>query len=166
MRDKIKHPQLFPVTRYCIDSSAMIDLAKWYPRDIFPKIWDELGNMVKREVLISHLQVYAEIQKKDDELFKWCKKNKKMFKDVDECQKKAIKEIQGKYDPDYWNREISKTSPWADPWLIAISICEEKVIIVTNEGNKPNHIPYVASVFRVKCLNLLNFFRDIRIKYQ
>ncbi|MFA4842986.1 MAG: DUF4411 family protein, partial [Candidatus Omnitrophota bacterium] len=58
---------------------------------------------------------------------------------------------------------INKTSPWADPWLIALAICEQ-TMVVTEESNKPNKIPFVADLLGVKCLKLIDFFRTIGLK--
>ena len=52
---------------------------------------------------------------------------------------------------------------WADPWIIALAICEE-AIIVSDERNSPDRIPYIASRFGITTLNLLDFFRDIRLE--
>ena len=94
----------------------------------------------------------------------WCKQNKKMFIDIDDCQRMEIKKIQKKYNPSYWNSEINKNGPWADPWLIALSICEN-LILVTDEGNSENSIPYIANILKVKCLGRIDFFREIGVKY-
>jgi len=161
-----KQERLFPVSVYCIDASALINIIRYpgYPRDVFPTIWGKLENMVKRDELISHIEVYEEIKKRNDPIYQWCKQNKNMFKDIDDCQIKELENIKIKYDLDYWNTEINRGGPWADPWLIALSICED-AIIVTDEKNTPNHIPYIANHFNKQCLNLIDFFLKIGIKY-
>lgn len=87
-----------------------------------------------------------------------------MFKDMDECQIRKIQEVKNRYDKTYWENEINKTTPWADPWIIALGICEE-AIIVTDEKNTQNRIPAIASLLKIKCLELLDFFKEIGIKY-
>lgn len=157
-----KQLKLFASKTYCIDSDSLIEL-KRYPKDVFPSIWDKVEQMSKGGELISHLEVYKEITNGSDELVVWCKRHKKVFKDVDECQLRELKNVKTHYDENYWTTEINKTSPWADPWLIALGICEEATV-VTEESNKPNKIPFVADLLKVKSLNLLNFFREIGIK--
>jgi len=161
-----KQQKLFPVSLYCIDASALINLTRYpgYPRDIFPAIWEKLENMVKRGELISHVEVYKEIEKIRDPIYQWCKKHKKMFKDVDDCQIRELENIQHQYNREYWNNEINKGGPWADPWLIALSICED-AIIVTDEKNTLNHIPCIANAFQRRCLNLIYLFKEVGIKY-
>lgn len=157
-----KQLKLFTSKTYCIDSDSLIEL-KRYPKDVFPSIWDKVEQMSKGGELISHLEVYKEITIGSDELVVWCKRHKKVFKDVDECQLKELKNVKTHYGENYWTTEINKTGPWADPWIIALGICEEATVI-TEESNKPNKIPFVADLLKVKSLNLLNFFREIGIK--
>lgn len=126
--------------------------------------WDKLENMIKSGEFISHAEVYKELEIGRDEIYDWCKTNKKMFRDVDECQIQKFQEVKEQYDKTYWENEISKTGPWADPWVIALGICEE-AIIVTDEKNTQNKIPFVSDKVRVKWLGLLDFFKKIGIKY-
>lgn len=148
---------------YCIDSDSLIEL-KRYPIDVFPSVWQKIEAMAKSGDLISHFEVHKEITNGKDEIADWGKSHRKIFKDVDECQSTEIVKVQGKYDADAWAREINKTSPWADPWLIALALCEQQGMVVTEESNKPNKIPFVADLLGVKCLKLIDFFRTIGIK--
>ncbi len=104
--------RLSPV--YCIDASALINL-KPYRRDIFPTIWKMIEGMAENGLLISHVEVYREIRVGKDEILKWCKKNKRIFKDIDDCQKRRFGMVGSKYDRHYWNVEVNKPGPWADP---------------------------------------------------
>jgi hypothetical protein len=158
-----RQAELFPKTVYCIDTSSLINL-KPYRRDVFPTIWNKLENMIKNGELLSPLEAYKEIEAVKDVIHNWCKNNKKMFRDADECQIQKLQDVKRQYDSNYWENEVNKTGPWADPWLIALSICE-KAIIVADEKNAPNRIPVISAVFGVKCLVLLDFFKEIRIKY-
>lgn len=124
----------------------------------------KLENMAKRGELISHIEVYKEIVKREGPIHQWCEQNKNMFKDIDECQMKELENIKTKYDRVYWDNEINKGGPWADPWVVALSICED-AIIITDEKNAPNHIPYIANHFNRRCLNLIDFFKEVGIKY-
>ena len=140
--------ELFPKIVYCIDTSSLINLIPpWkkdvYRRDVFPTIWEKLESMIKNEELISPLEVYKEIKVGQDEIYKWCKNNKKMFNDIDECQGQKLKDIKKQYDKKYWENEIRKPR-WADPWVIALSICE-RAIIVADEKNVPNRMNEIGN---------------------
>jgi hypothetical protein len=155
-------PELFPKTIYCIDTSSLINL-KPFRRDVFPSIWSKLESMVTNGELIAPLEVYGEIEIGKDKIYDWCKSNKEIFKDIDECQIQKLQEVKTKYDKNYWENEINKPK-WADPWVIALSICEEAVI-VADEKNTRNIISTISSMFELKCLELIDFFKEIGIKY-
>lgn len=112
--------------------------------------------MIKNGELISHEEVYKEIEVGKDVIYDWCKDNSKMFREIDGCQIQKFQGIKKQYDRNYWENAINKTSPWADPWVIALSICEEATI-VADEKNVPNRIPAISTVFGIKCLELLDF---------
>ncbi|MEM1609222.1 MAG: DUF4411 family protein [Thermoplasmata archaeon] len=167
----MRQRRLYPI--YCIDTSALINLTRYpgYPRDIFPAIWNKLESMIKGGEIISPIEVYEEIKARDDPIYKWCKQNKKMFIDIDNCQTQQLHQIERKYDLKVWEIQMNnvdtsgKRKPWADPWVISLGICED-AIIVTDEKNSPNHIPYIANAFKKQCLSLIDFFKAIGIKYE
>jgi len=158
--------QLRLTQTYCIDASSLIDLNRWYPRNmkIFFPIWGKIEDLVKNQSLISSTEVYREIKFGNDKLVRWCVKFKNMFLELDEEQIRILRRIERKYDPQYWKNEIGKTGAWGDPWIISISI-SHKSKIVTNENKiKSNRIPVIAQQFGIISLNLLEFFKEIGIK--
>jgi hypothetical protein len=164
----LRQLELFSKKVYCFDTSSIINLMPpWkkdiYRRDVFPTLWEKLENMITSGEIISPMEVYKEIKVGQDEIYKWCKKNKKMFKDIDDCQIQKFQDVKKQYDKNYWDTENSKPI-WADPWVIALSICEE-AIIIADEKNKSNKIPFVSAKFKIKVLTLLDFFKEIGIKY-
>jgi len=166
-----KQQRLFESKIYCIDASSIINLFHPrglpyppYPSDIFEGLWQKLEEVIRNGQLISHITVFKEISKRDDEAKKWCQKHKVIFKDIDDCQVEQIEEIKTKYSKSYWKAEINrKGQEWADPWVIALAICEE-AIIVSDERNSPDKIPYIANHFGINTLNLMGFFKDIGLK--
>jgi len=59
---------------YCIDTSSLIDLKK-FPQDIFPSLWQSIERLANEKRLIAPIEVKKEIEKKDDELKQWVKRN-------------------------------------------------------------------------------------------
>ena len=147
---------------YCIDTSALFNL-KPYFKDVFPTLWKKLDSMVKKGELISPKEVQNEVNRGKDEITDWCNKNKSLFIDVDDCQKQEILIIEAIYTRDTWIRETSKPGYWADPWVLALSICEE-AIIVADEVNRQDRLPNIAASLNVRCINLYEFFKEIGIK--
>lgn len=89
---------------YVIDSCSMIDLNRNNPIDIFPSLWKKIEGMIKSKMMVSHVEVFKEISKQDDELTEWVNKHKPMFKDVSEKQIKVVKEILKKF-PSFVKKE-------------------------------------------------------------
>jgi len=168
---KTKQPGLFKFKIYCIDTSSIINLFRHsglpyppYRADIFEGLWTKLDQIIKNGNLISHITVFEEISKRDDEGKRWCEKYKRIFKDIDDCQIEQIEKIKIKYNKSYWDAEINREGQeWADPWIIALAICEN-AIIVSDEKNFPNRIPYIANHFGINTLNLMDFLKDIGLK--
>jgi hypothetical protein len=149
---------------YCIDTSALIDLwRRYYPPDIFQSLWKDIEKLIYQGFIIAPQEVLKEIIKQDDELLEWAKRNRRMFEDLDEDQLKEVKII-GKDFPNFIdpNKEID-----ADPFLVALAKTKEWTIITSekpNPGGRPK-IPDVCKKYNVKCLSLIEFFREKAWKY-
>jgi len=169
--NKGKQQYLFKTEIYCFDASSIINLFRhgglWYPPypdDIFEGLWIKLEELIRNGEIISHITVLKEIERRDDKAKEWCYKHRRIFKDIDDCQIEKISEIKTKYSKSHWNAEINrKGQEWADPWLIALAICKE-AIIISDEKNESDRIPYIANHFGIITLNLMDFFRKIRLK--
>jgi len=151
---------------YCIDTSSLVDLKRWYPKSMktFVLIWDKIESLIRKDILISHVEVLREIKQGNDELVKWDTTNKKMFKDPDSEQIRNFEKIKRKYDSQYWENETRGDRPWGDPWIIALSITMDAIIVTDESRTKPNRIPTIAQQFGINSLNLLDFFKQIGIK--
>jgi hypothetical protein len=157
-----RQQELFHKTVYCIDTSSLINL-KPFRSDVFPTIWSKLEGMIKNGELIAPLEVYGEIGRGKDKIYDWCKSNKELFRDVNEYQIQQLQEVKKQYDKVYWENEINKPK-WADPWVVTLSICEH-AIVVADEKDTRNRIPAISSAFGLKYLKLIDFFKEIGIKY-
>jgi succinate dehydrogenase flavin-adding protein (antitoxin of CptAB toxin-antitoxin module) len=119
---------------YCIDTSALIDLWRDYPIDIFPSLLEEIEKLMSDEFLIAPKQVLDELEKIDDDLLKWVKKHKKMFINLDAEQIQLVKDILSKF-PNLI--DATKTIPDADPFIIALA-SSKNCIVITSE--KPSSV--------------------------
>ena len=150
--------KLFP--GYVIDTSAIIDLwRRYYPIDIFKSLWQEIDRLIKNDELISPREVFEEIKVGDDELFSWIKNQKKMFKELDNIQLLQVKKILIKF-PNWI--DPNKAIPEADPFIIALALAVGWTVITSEKystGSKPK-IPDVCKSFNIKCINLIDFFRE------
>ena len=154
---------------YIIDSCSLIDLNRHNPIDVFPSLWEKIGELIDSNMMISHIQVFNEITQQDDNLTEWLKKYKKMFKNVTQRQAELVSEILKKY-PSFV--KIYKQYD-ADPWLIALArevqenpqqnlFFNVKRLVVTEESLRGNKIkiPFVCKEFGIDCVNRVEMFRQ------
>jgi hypothetical protein len=155
---------------YVVDSSSLIELNLRYPIDIFPGTWNKLQTLIKKGLLISPVEVFKEIVLRDDSLGKWAKKNKNIFRELDESQIEIVKGILTKY-PNLAKSDNEVAA--ADAFLIALAVtCNEssqktltgavrKNLIVTEERIRGNRvrIPFVCKDYNIACINVIELFR-------
>ncbi|MCK4670026.1 MAG: DUF4411 family protein [Nanoarchaeota archaeon] len=152
---------------YIIDSSSLVRLNRNNPLDIFPTIWEHLEKLVKINRLVSPKEVLNEISQNDDQLSKWAKKQKKMFKDPTEKQIEMVKNILDKF-PSLIDVDRKYD---ADPWVIALAVeissnpqktlFSVKRLVVTEEiirGNKVR-IPLVCEDHSIETIDIITMFR-------
>ena len=158
---------LFTNEIYTIDMSSIKELHERYPKNLFPTIWQHIASLIQNAQLVSHIEVQREIKNTNyptDKLLLWSNKNKKIFLGIDACQTSKIPLIKSKYNLGEWQNKMNRTGPWADPYLIAMAICESAIIITQESKTKANRIPPIANELGVKSLNLLEFFQELKIK--
>lgn len=154
---------------YCIDTNALIDLwRRRYAPDVFRSLWKNLENLISEGRLIAPREVLNELEKygdKNDELLKWAKKHKEMFKDLDYDQLNQVRDIL-KHFPTFV--DTNKTTPEADPFVIALATSkgwmvitpEQPANLTANPAARPK-IPNVCEQSNTKCIyELLEFFRE------
>jgi len=146
---------LFP--GYCIDTSALIDLwRRKYPPDVFRSLWGNFENLINQSLVIAPKEVLRELEKRDDELLKWAKLHHLIFRDFDANQERELRLVEAKFPEmvDYLS-----DSPQADPFIVALA----KSIgwqVVSSESPGINKIPTVCAALGIKCIQLLEFFRE------
>jgi hypothetical protein len=142
--------------------------------DVFPGVWTKVGSLVESGRLISHIQVFKEIEKGDDELVRWAKVHKRIFESVGTRQIEIVRDILTKF-PSLVNH--SKETADADPFLVALAIAkgkeqsqsffQDRYVVVTEEKIKENKIgiPYVCNHYGIECCQLLELFRRENWKF-
>ena len=83
---------------------------------------------------------------------------------MDDCQNGHMPLIKSKFNHDYWNNNMNRPAPWADPYLIAMAKCENGIIITQENKTRANRIPPIAKELGIVSLNLLEFFQALKIK--
>lgn len=156
--------ELFP--GYCIDTNALIDLwRRKYAPDVFPSLWEEIERLISQGKLVAPREVLRELEKQDDELLKWAKAHKGMFKDLDNDQLAQVRNILKEFPRLV---DENKETPDADPFVIALAMSkgwtvvtsEQPANLTVNPTARPK-IPNACEHFSVRCIyELLEFFRE------
>jgi len=102
---------------YIIDSCSLIDLNRHNPIDLFPSLWKKIEELIKSNMMVSHIEVFNEITQQDDKLTEWIKKYKSIFRNVTQRQAEIVWEILKKY-PSFVKIDNQYD---ADSWLIALA---------------------------------------------
>jgi len=147
---------------YCIDTSALIDgWVRWYPKDVFPSLWDNTEELVEDGEIIAPDEVLNELEKKEDSLAKWAVDKKEMFCVLDEDLQKLARRVLKRFPRLV---DASASVPEADPFVIALAR-KTKGTVVT--GEKPTgkldsnpHIPDVCVHYGIKCIGMLELIRE------
>lgn len=154
--------------RYIIDTSSLIRLNRENPLDVYPSVWKRLEELTSHGRLVSPREVFNEINQNDDQLSKWTRMQKRMFKEPTanqiEIVQQILKDHPGLIDPEKKYE--------ADPWVIALAIemasspqktlITIKRIVVTEEKIRGDRqkIPYVCGQLSIEAIDIITMFRE------
>ncbi len=146
---------LFP--GYVIDTSALIDLWRGCPRDVYPDLRPQIESLIASGDLIAPQEVLAELEVQRDELYEWAKQQS-LFVDLDDDQIRLARSILKRF-PKLVDEK--KTTPDADPFVVALALSRGWKVVSSEKGHGSGAtIPDVCTHYEVQCLRLLDFFRD------
>lgn len=154
---------------YNIDTSALIYLEAYYPREHFETIWINLEKAFENKIIYITDNVWKEIQAYSDPeapLVVWMKDKKiKMVRAIsDEHMLKAVEIIRENPEIIKDNASVdSAIKENADAYVIAHSLVE-KTIVLTGEKKYDNlnkspknikiRIPHICEKYKVECVSL------------
>ena len=67
------------MAKYVFDSNIFINLQRRQPIDVFPSLWEKIGELMDNGTIISSREVYDEIMIGGDALEGWATKRKECF---------------------------------------------------------------------------------------
>lgn len=146
---------------YSLDTSAVLDgWRRYYPPDVFPPLWEKLEELIQTGHLRSPDEVREELEKKDDEVWRWARNQSGLFDPLDEELQVATVEILAEF-PRLVDTRRGRGQ--ADPFVIAHARLNGHTL-VTGERRpgteaKPT-IPYVCRHYKVRYLDLLGLMRE------
>jgi Domain of unknown function (DUF4411) len=134
---------------YSVDSSALIHA---YRRIYRPKnfgfVWEGFDKLIGEGRFKSSIEVYNELQKKDDELFAWCKERKEtMFVEIDDVTQALVAKIMAAHPKLV---DTTKGRSGADPFVIALAqSINPQMMVVTEEYPGKERIPDVCDAQKI-----------------
>jgi hypothetical protein len=85
-----------PATVYSIDTSSLIHgWRRAYPPKRFPGLWARIDDLIGEGRLVASIEVFNELEKKDDEILAWAKERKEALFDVTPVSHPAITRVLG-----------------------------------------------------------------------
>lgn len=139
---------------YSVDSSALIHAwRRAYRPQNFEFVWKGFDALIDGGRLRASMEVYLELEKKDDELFAWCKERKdKLFLEIDDNVQESVASIM-KDHPRLVDTVKGRSA--ADPFVIALADSgDPQMIVLTEEKPGKVKIPDVCDARSIKWTNL------------
>jgi hypothetical protein len=153
--------------KYSIDTSALIEsYLRDFPPDVFPLVWEKLEGLIGNGCLKASEEVQYELEKKDDDVFRWAINHNAMFSPtsvkIQESVKSILKDHKRLID-------TRKNRSGADPFVIALAQVEG-LIVITAEGlssssDRPK-IPDVCKAMGIKCTSMIELFREEKWRFE
>lgn len=148
---------------YCIDTSSLIHAwRRAYPPRRFARLWGAIDRLIDDGRLITSIEIFYELKKKDDDLFLWAKDRKeRMFIEIDDRVQAEVVRIMRKYPKLV---DTGKGKSGGDPFVIAQALAgAPRHVVVTQEaGGSPDRprIPYVCSQEGLRHIDLLALIEE------
>jgi hypothetical protein len=148
------------VVVYCIDTSALIDGWKDYPRETFG-VWNNMKDLINENRLTSPYHVLDELEVGGDDLFTWCKE-KDFFCSPTSETPRIVTEMLTNF-PDFRPKKTPRVD-WADPWVIALAI-ENGYTVISHETRKQlqektHYIPDICDDYDVEHVTFLELIKN------
>lgn len=134
---------------YSVDSSALIHAHRriYRPKN-FGFVWKGFDKLISEGRFKASIEVYTELQKKDDEVFEWAKERKEaMFVEIDEPTQTVVSQIMAAHPRLV---DTTKGRSGADPFVIALAkTVTPQMMVVTEEYPGKERIPDVCEAQNV-----------------
>lgn len=143
----------------CLDTSAVLECwSRYYPIDVFPRLWDRLAELIAAGEIIAPDEVHEEIKRKDDELAGWVKNHTRMFVPLDADVQRAAREVLSVF-PELV-KELGGRNQ-ADPFVVALARVRGATVVTQEKGGsraRPR-LPMVCEHFGVEHTDVIGFIR-------
>lgn len=157
---------LIGTEEYVIDSSSLIEgLKKTYPRDVFPALWDKIGEQIQLGKIVAPEEVKRELAEYGvDEIVEWCNEFSNFFQSEEADIQSVVTSIMT--HPEHRKLMNLKTPSryCADMWVIAIAKVRNLTVIneeqlLQSVSPYKNKIPNVCRDLGIPYMNLLDYIK-------
>jgi hypothetical protein len=136
-------------------------------------LWDFLEAMIANGQLIAPREVLRELEKGDDDIYKWAKGQTSAFVDLSPELGAVLAEIVAGV-PGLANQMTLRTSPYADPVLVALALLNIRsgktdCVVVTQEKTSATgalKIPNICLKYQIKSIPLLDMVRLEGLRFE
>ena len=167
-------------SKYLFDTNSLIDLGqRHYPKDLFVDLWNHIYIQIDLGLILITDGVVSEITDKIDDPeanrnawrngFLQHANNSKLIQhgnyqsEYSKIANKCNSDV--KYRGNRNDNSVARFLSKADVWLIAIAQ-KDDVTLVTQELPGTLKIPTICSVESVKCINMIEYFRHLNMKFK
>ena len=135
-------------------------MAAQYPPDIFPALWEGLDDLIESGNLRATEEVFHELERKDDDVFKWTRERTNLFVEIDEAIQPVVRLILRDHRK---LLDTRKSRSSADPFVIALAQLNGATVVTdersTGSPNRPN-IPDVCRALGLRSISMLELIRE------
>lgn len=149
---------------YSIDTSALIDWwVRYYPPKAFGGLLPRMEQLVSDGRLRASREVEGELNKQDDDCFRWAKRQMEFFVESDAAIQSVVTDLMGTYfNPQKPDKGISG----ADPFVIGLAAVQRSQHWTVVTGEKPGSpenpkIPWVCSHYKPHPIRSIGFLELI-----
>lgn len=153
------------MTGYVFDTNIFINLQRRQPIDLYPTVWNKIGELMSQGIIISSQEVFDEIAIGGDDLEKWAKVRKECFLPSDISVQQKVRDILRNHRG-LIEGGTKKNS--ADPFVVALAQDKQYKVVTeetrTRNANSPK-IPDVCDAYSIECLNFVSFAREAKLNF-
>jgi hypothetical protein len=134
---------------YSIDSSSLIHCRRTYPIDVFPSLWQAIDQLLARNILFAHEEVWIEINRGTDPLTTWAASRKTgLCVPADAGQVSVVQQIARRFPQANYT---TTTEHRADPWVVALARTRSLCVVSEEGGTAPifPRVPQMCGAFGV-----------------
>lgn len=144
---------------YSIDTSALLDgWRRHYPPDVFASIWVRIDDLISDGELRAIDEVRSELERKDDDVFRWAKSRENFFVPIDDDTQIQVARIPRAH-PRLVDQRKGRSG--ADAFVIALALPGRGDHRGTEvEQSRDPEDSGRCDAMGVRSIGLLDFFRE------